>query len=252
LIAGGCGLNCEWNSRWKECGLFADVFVPPCANDSGSAIGVAIDAQHQLTGSAKVDWSVYSGEEFVLDAEPDGFRKEPLDLEVVAGALADGKIVAWAQGRYEIGPRALGHRSILAAPFEATMTERLNAIKQREDYRPIAPVCREEDVGRWFDSSAPSPHMLYFTKVRDRRLRAVTHVDGTARVQTISRGENDLLHRLLGAFEARTGVSVLCNTSLNFNGMGFINRRSHLANYARQRGLDAMVVGDSCYWREGA
>jgi predicted NodU family carbamoyl transferase len=248
LISGGCGLNCEWNTKWKNSGLFRDVFVPPVANDSGSAIGTAVDAQLRFTGNAKVAWSVYSGSEFVCDAEvPASYLRMPLRDDEIARFLARGKVIAWVQGRYEMGPRALGNRSILAAPFSPEMHRRLNAIKQREAYRPIAPVCREEDVPDLFFWEGPSAHMLFFQKVRCPALQAVTHVDNTARVQTVSARQNQRLHALLTAFKALTGNGTLCNTSLNFNGRGFINRLSDLLAYVESRGLDGFVVGDAFY-----
>jgi predicted NodU family carbamoyl transferase len=254
LIAGGCGLNCEWNTRWRESGLFADVFVPPVPNDTGSAIGTAVDAQFTLTGEAKISWSVYSGQDFVHDSTvPAAFDHAPLDLAQVADRLARGAVVAWAGGRAEIGPRALGHRSLLAAPFDTTMRDRLNAIKEREGYRPIAPVCREQDAGRFFGQAGPSPYMLYFQRVRDANLKAVTHADTTARLQTVRRDQNQALYDLLGVFETRTGIGVLCNTSLNFPGRGFINRTSDLVEYVLDRRIDGFVLDDTFYWnREGA
>jgi hydroxymethyl cephem carbamoyltransferase len=253
LIAGGCGLNCDWNSRWRECGLFADVFVPPCPNDTGSAIGTAVDAQWYFEGNAKVSWSVYSGPDFVEDVPvPDSFTRHPLDLTLVADLLARRMVIAWARGRAEIGPRALGNRSLIAAPFDPHTRDRLNLIKQREPYRPVAPVCREEDVATYFDWTGPSPHMLFFQRVRDGRLGAVTHVDGTARVQTVAAHENPVLHDLLGAFAERTGVGVLCNTSLNFAGRGFINRTSDLVEYVGERSIDGFVLGDHLYVRPDA
>jgi hydroxymethyl cephem carbamoyltransferase len=247
LISGGCGLNCDWNSAWKASGLFADVFVPPCANDSGSAIGTAVDAMHHFTGRAKLQWDVYAGEDFILDeADLTGIEVQPLDLHVVASFLNAGNIVAWAQGRYEMGPRALGNRSILAMPFTAETQRRLNRIKQREGFRPIAPVCLEEELDKHFVHQGPSPHMLYFQRVKTDALAAVTHVDGSARVQTVNATQNAQLHRLLVAFRDLTGYGVLCNTSLNFKGAGFINRLSDLARFARQE-LDGFVVGDRFY-----
>ncbi len=134
LIAGGCGLNCEWNTKWKDCGLFSNVFVPPCTNDSGSAIGSGIDAQLYYTGSAKISWSVYAGETFIHDVPVplDEFIAFPLNYQHVVSFLSQQNVIAWVQGRYEIGPRALGNRSLLAAPFKAEMHDRLNIIKQRE------------------------------------------------------------------------------------------------------------------------
>lgn len=247
IIAGGCGLNCTWNTRWKECGLFEDLFVPPCTNDSGIAIGSAIDAQYVFTGNAKVEWSVMAGEAFVqdadLNAQPD-FVRQPLDLQKLARLLAASAIVGWTQGRYEMGPRALGHRSIIAAPFDADMLTRLNELKKRDAYRPIAPICLEEDVGEHFHWSGPSPYMLHFQKVRNPRLQAVTHVDGTARVQTVNEQQDPRTWQLLHAFKRETGVGVLCNTSLNFKNRGFINRTSDLLRFAREQRLDAVVIDD--------
>ncbi|MCG5239324.1 carbamoyltransferase C-terminal domain-containing protein [Azospirillum doebereinerae] len=254
VIGGGCGLNCEWNSRWLDSGLFADVFVPPCTNDTGSALGTAIEAQAHVTGHAKLEsWSVYAGEAFVEDipCPSDDFSEEPLDSEALAGFIADGGIVAWVQGRYEMGPRALGNRSILAEPFSERTRDRLNAIKKREGYRPIACICLEEEADRHFDCPRPSPYMLYFHKVRDPRLAAITHVDGSCRVQTVTPAGNPEIGRLLGAFARRTGSGVLCNTSLNFNGRGFINRMSDLAAYCASTGMDGFVVGDRFYRRRG-
>jgi len=248
LVSGGCGLNCDWNSAWHDSGLFSDVFVPPCPNDSGSAIGTAADAQFAYTGNAKLEWSVYAGEEFVVDtAPPAGFAPERKDDTEIARRLAAGEILAWVQGRYEIGPRALGNRSLLAAPFALETHARLNAIKKREDFRPIAPIMLEDELDRLFHHHGPSPHMLYFQMAKTDALKAVTHVDGSARVQTVTRSQNPQIHDLLSAFKRETGYGVLCNTSLNFSGKGFINRLSDLARYARETGLDGFVVGDTFY-----
>lgn len=245
LISGGCGLNCDWNTMWRNSGLFEDVFVPPCTNDTGSSIGTAVDAMREFTGKAKLEWDVYSDRAFV-DDEPDmpDVDVVPLDVKKVASLLAQGKIVAWTQGRCEIGPRALGNRSILAAPFSNAMRDRLNHIKKREGFRPVAPICLEEEVSRHFEWRGPSPHMLYFQKVRNPELCAITHVDGTARVQTVNTQQNAAMHALLTAFREIAGVGVLCNTSLNFNGTGFINRTSDLYEYCKSTGIDAFVYNN--------
>jgi len=245
LISGGCGLNCDWNTMWRNSGLFADVFVPPCTNDTGSAVGTAIDAMRAFTNKAKVSWDVYADRPFVDDApEMPDVDMLPLDRKEVASFLAQQKVVAWTQGRCEIGPRALGNRSILSAPFEDAMRDRLNQIKKRECFRPVAPICLEEDVSQHFDWSGPSPHMLYFQQVRNRDLRAITHVDGTARAQTVNATQNPSMHSLLQAFKQVTGAGVLCNTSLNFNGTGFINRTSDLYQYCKSTGIEGFVYND--------
>lgn len=248
LIAGGCGLNCSWNFAWRTSELFTEVFVPPCTNDTGSAIGTAVDAQRHFTGEAKVAWSVYAGSDFTDAATPsDSFTVSPLNVEEVARMLRDGYVLGWVQGRYEMGPRALGNRSIIAAPFLASTRDRLNTIKEREDYRPISPVCLEEDVNEHFMWSGESAHMLYAVPVRSKRLAAVTHVDGSARIQTVRRDQNERLHELLRMFKNVSGVGVLCNTSLNFKGRGFINQTSDLMEYAVTRGLDGFIVHDRLY-----
>lgn len=249
VISGGCGLNCEWNSRWRESGLFNDVFVPPVPNDSGVAIGAAADAQFLATGSAKLSWSVYSGEHLLEDVnEVPGLVKRQFNMEAAASLLTDGAILAWARGRYEIGPRALGNRSLLASPFSENARARLNEIKERESYRPIAPVCVEEEATQWFAGRLPSPHMLYFSNVLDSRLEAIRHVDHTARVQTVSNEANADLYTLLASYALKNnGVSVLCNTSLNRKGNGFMNRVSDITQFARLKGVDAVATPSSLY-----
>ena len=250
-ISGGCGLNCDWNELWRRSSHFSSVFVPPVPNDSGSALGTAIDALLAETGEYRIDWNVYSGLPFSADVVPDGDRWETRRYSAgeLARALSAGRVVAWVQGRWEIGPRALGNRSLLAEPFRRETKDRLNEIKKREDYRPIAPCCRVEDLGQAFDTDFEDPYMLYFRRVRTPDLAAVTHVDGTARVQTVSRQGNAPLHELLSAFAAERGIGVLCNTSLNYNGLGFINRMSDLVDYCESRGVDDMVVGDRWFVR---
>jgi predicted NodU family carbamoyl transferase len=254
VIAGGCGLNCDWNSKWREAGIFSEVFVPPVANDSGSAIGTAIDAQLHFTGDAKIKWDVYSGLSFKTGSSvtPGRYDVRDAGYEEVANMLSSGLILGWVNGRYEIGPRALGNRSILAAPFDGSTRVRLNEIKQREQFRPIAPVCIEDDAARWFGCNHESPFMLYTYRANTDALAAVTHVNGTARLQTVSPSTNAQLYELLLAFKARTGYGVLCNTSLNFNGKGFINNLSDLDTYTADHELDGFVVEGRAYLLRGS
>jgi hydroxymethyl cephem carbamoyltransferase len=249
IIAGGCGLNCEWNTKWKESGLFPEIFVPPVANDSGSAIGTATDAQFHYTRNPKIDWNVYSGLGFDTTGFFDMARYDlyEADDEMIADMLANDLILGWVNGKYEIGPRALGNRSILAAPFQESTRVRLNEIKQREQLRPIAPVCLEEEAARWFGCDHASPYMLYTYTVRTDALEAVTHVNKTARIQTVSSATNRSLYNLLIAFKARTGYGVLCNTSLNFKGKGFINKIDDLSSYVINHNLDGFVVEGRSY-----
>lgn len=249
IIAGGCGLNCDWNSKWKESGLFSEIFVPPVANDSGSAIGTAIDAQFHYTGNPKIDWDVYSGLSFGSNYSFDVSQYDIYEPnnELIADMLANDLILGWVNGKYEIGPRALGNRSILAAPFLDSTRIRLNEIKQREQFRPIAPVCLEEEAAQWFGCNHASPHMLYTYIARTDALAAVTHVNKTARLQTVSSESNQSLYNLLVAFKKRTGYGVLCNTSLNFNGRGFINKIDDLSSYVVKHNLDGFVVEGRSY-----
>lgn len=255
LIGGGCGLNCEWNSRLLHSGKFESVFIPPCCNDTGSAIGTAVDIQWILTGKAKLIWNVYAGQDFeddlsaIRSAGTVDFRLVGGGLPIIAEALRNGKIIAWVSGRCEIGPRALGNRSILAAPFLSDTRDRLNRIKQRESFRPIAPVCMEEDLMRCFEMGGTSPYMLQFAKVTAPSLGAITHVDGTARPQSVSRAQNALLYDLLFEFRKISGYGVLCNTSLNFKGCGFINKSTDLFRFAREFGLDGVVIEGALFLR---
>lgn len=249
IIAGGCGLNCDWNTKWRETDLFPEVFVPPVANDSGSAIGTAIDAQFYFTRNPKITWDVYSGLAFRANDSfnVDRYEIHNTDDDEIAEMLAHDLILGWVSGRCEIGPRALGNRSILAAPFRDSTRARLNEIKQREQFRPIAPVCLREDAKKWFGCEHESPYMLFTHHAATDALEAVTHVNGTARIQTVSSSTNKNLHDLLVAFKTRTGYGVLCNTSLNFSGKGFINNISDLDTYTAGHGLDGFVIERRAY-----
>lgn len=254
MISGGCGLNCDWNRKWEESGLFTDVFVPPCTNDTGVAIGAAAVAQKLLTGRCGLDWSVYSGQPFSHERDSTSsnyYTSYPLQLHTVSNKILEGEIICWVQGRCEIGPRALGNRSILASPFCQTTTRKLNNIKQRENYRPIAPMCLEEDASQHFENCEVSKYMLFFYRVINPKLQAITHTDGTARVQTVAHDDNPILHSLLTAFKEISGVGVLCNTSLNFSGTGFINNRSDVEKFCTDNEISTFVIDDTMYTRMG-
>lgn len=229
--------------------MFPEIFVPPVANDSGSAIGTAIDAQLHFTGNPKIAWNIYSGLAFDTTGSFDVSQYDVYDPDdaMLAEMLSHELILGWANGRYEIGPRALGNRSILAAPFRETTRIRLNEIKQREQFRPIAPICLEEDAARWFGCHHASPHMLYTYRVKTDTLAAVTHVNGTARIQTVSPTTNLSMYNVLNAFKARTGYGVLCNTSLNFKDRGFINKIDDLSSFVIKHSLDGFVVEGRSY-----
>ena len=185
----------------------------------------------------------------MMDTLSTEYTQSPLEYSRLVDLLIQREVIAWVQGKYEIGPRALCHRSLLAAPFDNEMHDKLNTMKQRESYRPIAPVCTEEDVSRFFEWEGPSPYMLHFMKVKSPELKAVTHVDGSARTQTITREQDERTYLLLKEFEKKTKFPVLCNTSLNFKGKGFINRMSDLLVYTKQVGIRVLVINDIMYER---
>ena len=227
-FAGGVAMNCVLNSKLRRSGLFADVWVPPAAGDAGTALGAALLLEANENPAAArtyVMQDAYLGPGFT-DSEVEALLREarvphrrltnvPRD---VAALLAAQRVVAWMQGRMEFGPRALGARSLLAAANDPGMRERLNEVKGREQFRPVAPVVPEESAACWFDVAGPSPFMTFVEKVRPEclsRIPAAAHVDGTARLQTVSRCANPLLHDLLNAFGELTGAPVLINTSFN-------------------------------------
>jgi carbamoyltransferase len=225
-MAGGVALNCVMNARIRDAGFFEDVWVQPAAGDAGTALGAALwtDWQARRDRSWAMDHAYFGPEHG--DAEIEAFlRRSHLKYRrmadvprEVAEVLAADRIVGWFEGRMEFGPRALGARSILASPLSPGMQQRLNAIKDREDFRPVAPVVMEEHAGEWFTGAKPSPFMLFVYDVapdKADRIPAVRHVDGTARIQTVNRGQNPLYYDLLRAFRDRTGVPVLVNTSFN-------------------------------------
>src|SRR5262249_43081590 len=166
--------------------------------------------------------------------------------EEAADLLARDKVIGWFQGRMEFGPRALGARSILASPLHAGMQSRLNEIKDREDFRPVAPVVLEEEAGKWFAGAGASPFMLFVFDVlpeKADRIPAVRHVDGTARIQTINRRQNAEYYDLLKAFQARTGVPVLVNTSFNTRGEPIVCTPRDAVESFWTSPLDALAIG---------
>ncbi|RXG95862.1 nodulation protein NodU [Bradyrhizobium vignae] len=223
-IAGGCGLNIKWNSALRATGLFDDVWVPPFPNDSGSAIGAACGAIAAQNGFGPLEWSVYSGPDLQDSELPPDWEATPCSLRELAAILADNKPVVFLSGRAELGPRALGGRSILAAPTSPAMKDHLNDIKRRENFRPVAPICLEDRAPEIFSPGTPDPYMLFDHQTRAEwrdKVPAVVHLDGSARLQTISRNSPHKVAALLVEFEQLTGIPLLCNTSANLHGRGF-------------------------------
>lgn len=224
-LTGGCALNIKWNSYIRSSGLFNEVYVPPFPNDAGSAIGAACCEMIHRTGELALDWNVYTGAEITKGQLSEGWAAAPCSLDQLAHILhAYDEPVVFLNGRAELGPRALGNRSLLASPVNFSMKGRLNKFKKRKDYRPIAPICLEEDAPAIFAPGSPDPFMLFDHKVREEwrdRIPAVCHLDWTARLQTVNQSENPQIYQLLRKFRELSGIPMLCNTSANYNGKGF-------------------------------
>ncbi len=254
-LAGGVALNCVMNARLRDEGPWQRVWVQPAAGDAGTALGAALWVDAQQRGDGVRRWQMdhaYLGPAFADDEIEALLRQARLpyrrarDLAAeVAALLAQDKVIGWFQQRMEFGPRALGARSILASPLDAGMQARLNLIKDREDFRPVAPVVPNEEAGDWFDGAHDAPFMTFTYRVRsDRvaRIPAVRHVDGSARVQTVTPAQNPGLHELLMAFKALTGVPVLVNTSFNTRGEPVVcTPRDALESFCTTA-LDALAI----------
>ena len=252
-MAGGVALNCVANARLLAEGPFDDVWVQPAAGDAGTALGAAMLVAAELGDDVRPMAGADLGRGFADAHVEDLLRvaalphERPRDLaDEVAAILADGGVVAWFQGRAELGPRALGHRSLLADPRAAGNLERLNDIKGREQFRPVAPMVLLERAAEIFEGAIPSPYMLFTHRVRDEwrdRIPAVVHVDGSARVQTVDREREPLVARMLEAFERRTGVPVVVNTSLNTAGRPMVDHPRDALECFGSAPVDALAIG---------
>lgn len=255
-MAGGVALNCVMNAKIRDNGPFSKVWVQPAAGDSGTSLGAALWIDSQQRADKRRYWNmdhVFLGpayddreiEEFLRQAKLPYRRTENI-AEETAALLAQNKVIGWFQGRMEYGPRSLGARSILASPIDPAMQGHLNQIKDREDFRPVAPVVLEEEAANWFVDGDVSPFMVFVYDVRpDKmdRIPAVRHVDGTARVQTINRSQNPAYYDLLQAFGRRTGVPVLVNTSFNTRGEPIVcTPRDAIESFCTTP-LDALAIG---------
>ena len=224
-LVGGCALNIKWNRDIRESGAARHVWVPPFPNDAGSAIGTACCELLRSSDAKYLQWSVHSGPELVDRGIPDGWTATQCPPAALAEQLhARGEPVLLLHGPAELGPRALGHRSIIAPAVDAAMKDRLNRIKGREQYRPVAPICLEHRAPEVFAPGTPDPYMLFDHTVREdwaSRVPAICHLDGTARVQTVGPEDDPVVLELLTAYERLSGVPLLCNTSANRNGSGF-------------------------------
>jgi carbamoyltransferase len=224
-LTGGCALNIKWNSHIRSSDIFKEVYVSPYPNDSGSAIGAACCEMINRTGELVLDWNVYSGPMMKKGTLSEDWAEANCSLEQLAYILHTyDEPVVFLNKRAELGPRALGNRSLLASPVNFSMKARLNKFKKRKDYRPVAPICIEEDAPGIFSPGTPDPFMLFDHKVKEEwkdRIPAVCHLDGTARLQTVNASENPEVYFLLQKFKELSGIPMLCNTSANGNGKGF-------------------------------
>jgi len=282
-LGGGVALNCVANSRLLDEGPFDDLWVQPAAGDAGSAVGAALWFTHEVAGLERrpaapdgmagaalgpafgarevADWLVAEGVEFETTTDLDDLCAQ------VAAAVASGAVVGWCRGPMEFGPRALGHRSILADPRDPSMVARVNQrVKGREGFRPFAPSVPAEVAADWFDLDRPSPYMLRTVPVRSFRppagpagpadafaarlaavhsdLPACTHVDGSARVQTVDRDQHPAFWALLHEFGRRTGCPVLLNTSFNRADEPVVRTPADALRCAVAAGLDLLVLED--------
>lgn len=261
-LAGGVALNCVANGRVLRETPFDDVYVQPAAGDAGCAVGSALHGYHGLLGRPRTtsgdrSWTKhayygrsYPSDDVVAAIEAAGLPYEKVDdaPRLAAHLLADGALLGWYTGASEFGPRALGHRSILADPRDPTMKDQLNArVKHREDFRPFAPAVLLEHAPEYFELDIEAPFMLVVAPVRDDKrsvIPAVTHVDGTARVQTVTAEANDRFHSLIECFHELTTVPVVLNTSFNDRGEPIVERPSEAVAFFGPSELDYLVMDD--------
>ena len=262
-FCGGVALNGVANYRILKESKFERLHIPPSPGDAGSAIGCALYAYFSYRKNNRILSNsqnaivnnVYVGPEFsneqiqkFLDSMKIPYEKlESVDLiKKTAKLIADDNVVGWYQGRMEWGPRALGNRSILANPRNPEMKDILNEkIKHREIFRPFAPSILEEFSSEYFDIDVPSPYMLLVAKVKKPDvIPAVTHIDGTGRLQTVSKTVNPLYHELISEFNKITGVPVIINTSMNVRGEPIVNTPKEAFSMILKTDMDYLVMGN--------
>jgi len=268
-LGGGVALNGVANYRILKEGPFENVHIPPSPGDAGSAVGAAQyhyfchDKNKRIIendSSKLVRENVYVGPEYD-NAEIQKFLdSRKIDYQTIEGKellhttaklISDGNIVGWYQGKMEWGPRALGNRSILADPRNAKMKDILNEkIKHRESFRPFAPSILEEYGSEYFDMDIPSPYMLFVAKVKQPdKIPAVTHVDGTGRLQTVSKSSNPLYYDLINEFYNLTGIPVIINTSMNVMGEPIVNTPEQAFNMIIKTDMDCIVMGNNLIFK---
>ena len=234
-VTGGVAYNGYVNELLTE--EWKNVFVPPAPGDEGQALGTYMHADYTLNNNVHIP-DVYAGKEY------DFIGDEKVDIKEVAQAIADGKIIGWFQGKSESGHRALGNRSILADPRNPSIKSIINhTIKQREDFRPFAPSVLEEHYQDYFDTKSPSPYMSRIVKVKSDKIPGVTHIDNTARIQTVNREQNEKFYDLINEFYKITGVPMLLNTSFNCQ-EPIVETPEEAINTFNRTEMDILVIND--------
>ncbi|MGA5691431.1 carbamoyltransferase C-terminal domain-containing protein [Cytobacillus pseudoceanisediminis] len=251
-LSGGYALNCPTNSYLVEKYNFKGFIAPPAVSDCGLSLGMGLYAFYKQMGS-NINFNLdhpYFGEEDLHLSENDEIYRDfikgisDINFEQVVQDIEESPIV-WFNGAAEIGPRALGNRSIIADPRTLQMKDKLNEIKKREWWRPVAPIILEEDLHEWFENSYESPFMLHTFKIKEDKVKlipAVAHLDSSARVQTINKTNNSLLYNLISYYKEKTGIPIICNTSLNDKGEPIINKISEAFNFALRKNIQIMYI----------
>lgn len=255
-LAGGVSLNCDMNSVLAKLDFVDNIFIQPASNDSGLSLGAALECAYHLKQNSDFEMDhAYWGpeysdneiEEILKEAKLEYKKSENIEEEI-ARHLANGKIVAWCQGRTELGPRALGNRSILGNPSIKGMKDKINQeVKHREVWRPFAPSVLEEEAKNYFEDYIPNPFMLITLTVKeDKRdlMREAMHVDNTARIQSVSKKTNPKYHKLISEFKKLTGIPVLINTSFNDEGQPIVNTPKEAIKTFYSTGIDILALGN--------
>ncbi len=255
-LSGGVALNSVMNARLLAETPFEHIFIQPAAGDAGNALGAALHVWHQVMGNPR-EWRMehaffgpeYADADFkeILVSRKLPFREVADPPSEAAELLSRSKIVGWFQGRSEVGPRALGARSILADPRRPEMKDIVNAeVKHREGFRPFAPSVLDERGGEYFEGYYPNPFMLLVLPIKKEKqeiIPAVTHVDGTGRLHSVMRQGNELYYKVIEEFERRTGVAVVLNTSFNLRGEPIVHRPEEALSDFLGTGMDALFLG---------
>lgn len=265
-LSGGTMLNCTANGKIRKHTKFKNIHFFPACGDDGTAVGAALFVQHHIFDVPRFNYVVnsqimYTGIRYDMDYIKKMQGAVDIDYEYLVNALEEGKVIAWYQGKSEFGPRALGNRSFLADPRNPKMKDHINFnVKHREWFRPFAPVCMYTKVQDYFEDfeydpygtrKEQSPFMLYTCKVKDPKMfPAISHIDGTARVQTLAPQDNPKLYKLLTAWHNKTGVGMLLNTSLNLKGEPIVETPDDALDLFKRGNVDILVLGPKMFIKD--